>query len=116
MVGIAHVRVRSAPSGARSGVLLTAASAASIVANYVFLLAAGRILGSEEYGSLAALLGLLSIVLLPAGALQLAVSREVSSRVARGDSDGADRFSRATLRLAAVATVPLVAIAFALAV
>src|SRR5256714_10762016 len=114
MVGIAHVRVRSAPSGARSGVLLTAASAASIVANYVFLLAAGRILGSEDYGSLAALLGVLSVVLIPATALQMAVSREVSRRIASGGREGAVEFTTATFRAAAVATVPLVAIAFAL--
>ena len=55
----------------------------------MFLLAAGRILGSEEYGSLAALLGLLAIVLIPAGALQMAVSREVSRRAASGDASGA---------------------------
>src|SRR2546421_11592794 len=116
MVGIAHVRVRSAPSGARSGVLLTAASAASIVANYVFLLAAGRVLGSEDYGSLAALLGLLSVVLIPASALQMAVSREISRRVAAGDAEGADVFARRALRVAVVATGPLVALALALAV
>src|SRR5438552_7808618 len=116
MVGIAHVRVRSAPSGARSGALLTAASAASIVANYVFLLAAGRILGSEDYGSLAALLGLLAVVLIPASALQMAVSREVSRRIAAGDAGGAAALARATVRLSLIATVPLVALAFALAV
>src|SRR5947207_12683728 len=110
MVGIAHVRVRSAPSGARSGVLLTAASAASIVANYVFLLAAGRILGSEEYGSLAALLGVLAVVLIPAGALQMAVSREISRFVAAGDSTRADAFASRTLRLALIGTVPLLVV------
>ena len=94
-------------SGARSGALLVAASAVALVANYVFLLSAGRILGSEDYGSLAALLGVLSIVLLPAGALQMAVSRELSRRLARGDSEGAGAFARAALRLAALATVPL---------
>ena len=47
---------RRAPSGARSGALLAAASAGSIVTNYVFLLAAARVLGSDQYGSLAALL------------------------------------------------------------
>jgi len=97
-------------------VLLGAASVASIVANYVFLLAAGRILGSEDYGSLAALLGLLTFVLLPAGALQMAVSREVSRRQAAGDIEGADAFIRATLRLALLATAPLVALALVLAV
>ena len=72
-------------SGVRSGALLAVASAVSIVAAYVFLLAAGRILGSDDYGALAALLGLLAIVLIPLGALQMAVSREVSRRLASGE-------------------------------
>jgi O-antigen/teichoic acid export membrane protein len=105
----------SRPSGARSGALLAAATAASIVAAYVFLLAAGRILGSEDYGSLAALLGLLSIVLIPAGALQMAVSREVSRRVATGDPSGASRLARGTFRAALLATAPLLILALALA-
>ena len=104
------------PSGTRSGALLAAASAASIVANYVFLLAAGRLLGSEDYGSLAALLGLLAVILIPAGALQMAVSREISRRLAGGDADGADRFARATLGRSFAATAPLVVVALALAV
>jgi O-antigen/teichoic acid export membrane protein len=103
-------------SGTRSGAILAAASAVSIVANYIFLLAAGRILGSEDYGSLAALLGLLAVILIPAGALQMAVSREISHLVAGGDAAGAERFARATLRRALIATVPLVAVALALAV
>ena len=107
---------RATASGARSGVLLAGATGASIVAAYVFLLAAGRILGSEDYGSLAALLGLLAVVLIPASALQMAVSREVSRRIAAGDAGGAAALARATVRLSLIATVPLVALAFALAV
>jgi len=102
-------------SGARSGAVLGAASGVSIVAAYVFLLAAGRILGSEDYGSLAALLGLLAVVLIPAGALQMAVAREISRHVASGDSAGAARLARGVLRLSLVATVPLLVVAFALA-
>jgi O-antigen/teichoic acid export membrane protein len=91
--------------------------AASVVAtglNYVFLLAAGRLLGSNDYGALAALLGLLTVVLLPAGAVQLAVSREVSRRLALDDAQGAAAFGRAALRLGLFATAPLVALALAL--
>ncbi len=106
----------AAPSGTRSGALLGAASAVSIVANYAFLLAAGRILGSEGYGSLAALLGLLAVVLIPAGAIQMAVSREISRLIAGGQSERADSFTRSVLRLALVGTVPLLGVAFALAV
>ena len=107
---------RPTVSGVRSGVVLGVASAVSIVAAYVFLLAAGRILGSEDYGSLAALLGLLAVVLIPAGALQMAVSREISRRIASADSAGAARLAYGTLRLSLVATVPLLVVALALAV
>ena len=102
-------------SGARSGALLAGATAVSILAAYVFLLAAGRLLGSEDYGSFAALLGLLTIIVLPAGALQMAVSREISRSLATGDERGAARLARGTLRAFAAATVPLVAITVVLA-
>jgi O-antigen/teichoic acid export membrane protein len=101
-------------SGARSSALLAAASAVAIVAAYVFLLAAGRLLGSEDYGSLAALLGLLTIVVLPAGALQMAVSREFSRRTVTGDARGAASLARETLRLSLIATTPLLVIMLAL--
>src|SRR5256885_13482841 len=106
---------RPVASGARSGVVLGVASGVSIVAAYIFLLAAGRILGSDDYGSLAALLGLLAVILIPAGALQMAVSREISRHVASGDSAGAARLARGTLRLSLLATVPLLVVALALA-
>jgi len=107
---------RTPASGARSGLVLGAASGASIVANYVFLLAAGRILGSGSYGSLAALLGVLAVVLIPAGAIQMAVSREISRLLAAGSPDEADAFARAAVRLALRATGPLLGVALLLAV
>jgi len=106
----------SSQSGARSGVLLAAASALGILLNYAFLLAAGRILGTSSYGALAALLGLLTIVLLPAGAVQLAVSREVSTRVALGDDEGAEAFGWATFRLGLIASGGVLVVALVLAV
>lgn len=112
----AVVAERTLPSGARSGAILAAASLVATVANYVFLLAAGRFLGSDDYGSLAALLGVLTLILLPTGALQLAISRELAVRLAGHDADGASAFARGTLRLALIATVPVVAVALALAV
>jgi O-antigen/teichoic acid export membrane protein len=102
-------------SGARSTALLAGASAAGIFAAYVFLLAAGRLLGSEDYGSLAALLGLLAIVVLPTGALQMAVSREFSRRRASGDERGAARLASGTLRVSLIATAPLLVVMLALA-
>jgi hypothetical protein len=54
------------------------------------------------------LLGLLTVVLLPAGALQLAVSREVSRRMALHDVAGAEGLLRALVRLAGLTTLPIV--------
>jgi len=90
-------------SGVRSGVILALATAASILAAHTFQLAAGRVLGREDNGSLAALLGFLSIILIPAGALQMAVSREVSRSLATGDPAGAARLARGALRAALIA-------------
>lgn len=103
-------------SGARAGALLAGASLVATVANYVFLLGAGRLLGSDDYGALAALLGFLTVALLPTGAIQLAVSREISRRVATGDRTGADAFAYAAIRLGLIATGPLVALGLALVV
>jgi O-antigen/teichoic acid export membrane protein len=104
------------PSGARSGALLAVASLVATGLNYVFLLAAARLLGSNDYGALAALLGLLTVVLLPTGALQLAVSREISRRLALGDAEGADGFAWAIFRLGLLVTAPLLALALALVI
>ena len=101
-------------SGARSGLLLAGATGVSILAAYVFLLAAGRILGTNDYGSFAALLGLLTIILIPAGALQMAISREVSRSLATGDERGAARLAGGTLRAFTLATIPLVVVMVAL--
>jgi O-antigen/teichoic acid export membrane protein len=104
------------PSGARSGALLAAASLVGIVANYAFLLAAGRYLGVEDYGALAALMGLLTVVLLPTGAVQMAVSREVARRLGSGAASDSEEFVRAVIRLSALATLPLVGLAVVLSV
>lgn len=107
--GVARTLEPSGQSGTRAGALIASASLLATGLNYVFLVFAARLLGSEDYGVLAALLGLLTVVLLPTGALQLAVSREVSRRLAVGDEEGADTFARALLRLGSLVTVPLVA-------
>ena len=59
---------------------------------------------------------MLTVVLLPTGALQLAVSREVARREALGKPDEADSFGRAMLRLGLIVTAPLVLVALALTV
>ena len=91
-------------SAARGGALLVLATIASLIANYLFLLGAGRVLGSADYGTVAALAGLLTVVLLPTGAIQMAVSREVSSREALGERVESAAFVR---RLAVIGAITL---------
>lgn len=68
-------------------------------------------LGPESYGELAAILGLIAIVLLPSTALQMAVSREVSRITVTDSSTAAQAFSRGMLSAALRATLPLVLVA-----
>ncbi len=96
--------------------MLAAASVGATALNYIFLLATGRILGAEDYGALAALLGIVTAVLLPSGALQLAVSREVSRHLALGETSEAEAFARAMFRLGLLVTAPLVVVAAAVTV
>ena len=105
---------RATVSATRGGAQLAAATVVSLVANYLFLLGAGRLLGSRDYSTLAALTGLLTVVLLPSGALQMAVSREVSRHEALGEEREAAAFVRALILLGLKVTVPLVAVAVAL--
>ncbi|MGE5689691.1 MAG: hypothetical protein ACM33B_03960 [Pseudomonadota bacterium] len=107
---------QAGPSGARSAAVVGAASLLATALNYLVLLAAARALGSDDYGALAALLGVLTVALLPTGAVQLAVSREIAQRLATGDAEGADAFAWSTLRLGAIVTVPVVGAALLLAV
>ncbi|MFN8224470.1 MAG: hypothetical protein U0R50_14620 [Gaiellales bacterium] len=95
-------------SGSRGGLLVGASALAGIAFNYVFLLGAGRLLGKADYGEFAAIGGLLTVLLIPAGALQMAVSREVSRLVAVGETDRAQAFSVRVVLVTAAATVPLV--------
>ena len=103
-------------SATRSGAQLLVAAAISLVANYLFLLGSGRLLGAADYGTLAALTGLLTVVLLPTGALQMAASREISRREAIGERDAAAAFSRGLLVLGLKLAVPLLLVALALLV
>ncbi|MGZ4360136.1 MAG: oligosaccharide flippase family protein [Gaiellaceae bacterium] len=108
--------IATATSAVRGGALVVASSAAGIAAMYLFLLGSGRLLGSADYGTLAALLGLLTVVLLPTSALQMAVSREVAHALARDETQRARAFIRQGLLLSLKATVPVLVLAFALLV
>jgi O-antigen/teichoic acid export membrane protein len=65
--------------------------------NYVFFLLAGRLLGPEDYGVVAALLAVTLIVLVPSGALQVGFSRRVAELGTEGRAI-ADALFRRTLR------------------
>jgi O-antigen/teichoic acid export membrane protein len=95
-------------SGSRSGLLLGIAALGGIALNYLFLLGAGRLLGSADYGEFAAIVGLLTVLLIPSSALQMAVSREISRMVATHRREAAAVFAGQVTRVTAIATLPLV--------
>ena len=87
-----------------------------MAANYAFLLAAARVLGSQDYGALAALLGDPDGRAPPdRSAAARGLARGLAAAGAGRDA-GADAFACADVRLAALATVPLVAVALVLVV
>jgi O-antigen/teichoic acid export membrane protein len=84
---------------------------AQLTANAVslaFVVVFARILGEKHYGSLGSLLSLFLILYVPGQALQVAVAREVSARVATGDPDpgaGVRRWIERLLVVTVVVTV-----------
>jgi O-antigen/teichoic acid export membrane protein len=85
---------------------------AQLVANAValaFVVIFARVLGEDGYGSLGSLLSLFLILYVPGQALQVAVAREVSARVATGDPDPGAGVRRWIERLLIVTIVVSVA-------
>jgi O-antigen/teichoic acid export membrane protein len=62
------------------GLLLVGALTVMNASNFVFHLVISRQLGPSEYGALGALLGLVLVLTVPAGALQVVITREVAAR------------------------------------
>jgi O-antigen/teichoic acid export membrane protein len=89
---------------------------AQLVANAValaFVVVFARVLGDDGYGSLGSLLSLFLILYVPGQALQVAVAREVSARVATGDPDPGAGVRRWIERLLVVTVVVAVISVFA---
>lgn len=63
----------------RHSLVLMAATGIGHVGNYVYHVVAGRMLSDTEYGLLMALFGAVNVVLLPMGALRIALSRAVAA-------------------------------------
>ena len=89
---------------------------AQLVANAValaFVVVFARILGDDGYGSLGSLLSLFLILYVPGQALQVAVAREVSAQVAKGDPDPGAGVRRWLERLLVVTVVVTIVSIFA---
>ncbi|MEA2143823.1 MAG: hypothetical protein QOI64_2253 [Solirubrobacteraceae bacterium] len=81
-------RVRElARSDAGKAAGMAVAQLAANVVSLAFVVVFARVLGDDGYGSLGSLLSLFLILYVPGQALQVAVAREVSARVAKGDPD-----------------------------
>ena len=96
----------------RAAGLASAVIATNIVA-LLFTVVFARLLGADDYGSLAALLSAFIILMVPGSALQIAVAREISTQIAAGDPNPGSgvrrwlgRLGLATL-LVAAAAIPL---------
>ena len=106
----------TAPGAVRSGALLLGATVTSVGATYLFYLVAGRLLGPADYGTLAAVLSLVTLVSLPFTAFQMSLSRDVSAFVTRSESSEATVLTRALIHWGALASLGLLAIVLALTV
>jgi O-antigen/teichoic acid export membrane protein len=105
----------------RSGVLLTVAVGVANVLNAALQFALARILEPDEYALVAALFAVVIVAAIPPLAFQATAAREVSARLARGDSHGAGVFLHgmgrsvnmwgSLLGVAALATAGLAALA-----
>lgn len=75
-------RLRAAPSSlaAGGGLVLFVALSAVNASNFLFHVAISRRLEPAAYGGLGALLGLLLVLAVPVGALQIAITRKVAAR------------------------------------
>ena len=83
------------------GIILTVATFASIAANFLFQVLAGRVLGPSEYSLLGSLFTVISVITISASALQAACAKDVATGViVRGGrpphdvGDGARRLLR----------------------
>src|SRR3954452_6315165 len=81
------------------------ASMAGNVVALVFTLVFTRVLGQEDYGSLAALISTFLILNVPGYALQTTVAREVSAALAAGDPEAGAPVGRWLRRLVLLAFV-----------
>src|SRR4051794_16827898 len=100
------ITVAKSDTGKAAGVA-SAPIGANVVA-LLFVVVFARILGDDGYGSLGSLLSAFLILYVPGQALQVAVAREVSARVARNDPDpgaGVRRWIDRLLVLTVVVTV-----------
>ncbi len=84
--------------GMAGGVWVLLALVAWNLGNFLFFVIAGRILGPEDYGLVAALLAATMIVLVPAGALQFALARQEGPVAAAGSSQAGALYRTAYLR------------------
>ena len=84
---------------ARAAAMAIAQTAANVVA-LVFTVIFARVLGADGYGSLAVLISAFIILMVPGSALQVAVSRELSTGLARGDTGVGSAVRRWLTRLA----------------
>ncbi len=103
---------RDSRGAVHSTAIVAACLAAWSIGAYVFYLLAGRLLGPEEYGLVAALQAVIVVLALPAVSLQWSIARSIASSDGTSQADTAATYRRAVV-LGSIASVILAAIATA---
>jgi O-antigen/teichoic acid export membrane protein len=83
--GLGLLRRLAGPLGSGAALMFLAATTAGNAANFLFHVIVSRQLGPSHYGALGAILGLVVVLAVPAGAVQLAITQRVARN--RGTQD-----------------------------
>ncbi len=79
---------------ARGEISFLVAFAGISISSFVFHLIVSRLLGNAHYGTMGALLGIISLLTVPIGAVQIAVTQAVVDEESRGESYSMTRVTR----------------------
>jgi O-antigen/teichoic acid export membrane protein len=91
----------------KQGIVLFAATTAVSLLNYLFHVVQSRMLGPQDYATLAVMVSLFTTLSAPASAPQAMLADYVARFRARGELGKASRFSRSTLKWLALASLPV---------
>jgi glycosyltransferase involved in cell wall biosynthesis/O-antigen/teichoic acid export membrane protein len=94
----------------RGAVSFLVASAGINISNFIFHIVVSRLLGPAHYGAVGSILSILSLIAVPVGAAQLAVTQAVMGHVNNGQSFSLNRLIRRALLVGIMAMLAFAAL------